>query len=231
MSNRYSGTLREISEFDSLGMDVGLAWTPRSGNRLSLSYRDTDGQNINRPRTAGSTRDYRQRELRLTALWMLTGATRMSGYLGQTRRSYDLAPERDFSGLTGRITFDWAPTDKMSIAATIRREIGAEQDLIATFAVTEAFSVKPVWRVTEKITLEGMYERLRRDLRGDTGAVPTELVAGRGTVRSQYGLSLSYQPIDALVLGVEYRRRQRSTDNRLRDYSVDSASVSARFAF
>lgn len=231
-TNRFTGETRRSAEFDARTVILSLGWHPASGNKLGVSYHDSDGTYINRPKTAGSTREYQQRELRLNTRWQMTGAIRMSGYIGQTRRSYDLAPNRDFSGPTGRLEFDWTPTGKLAVNLALRREIGSEDDLVTTFAVTRAVKISPSWAITDKVTLGAEYQRWRRDFRGDSGlSVAPEDLPSRDDVTQRYGLSLRYKPIDALTLTVMLRHQERNAKTASREYESDSASVSVRFAF
>lgn len=231
-TNRFTGVTRRGSEFDARTTILSFNWHPRSGNRLGVSYHDTDGTYINRPSAPGSTRDYRQREVRLNTLWQMTGAIRMSGYVGQTRRTHDLAPNRDFRGATGRIEFDWEATGKLGVNLALRRELGSEEDLVATFAVTDAVRLRPTWKLTDKITLGAEYQRWTRDFRGDTGlGVPPGDRPSRNDVTQRYGLSLDYKPIDALTIMLMLRHQERSARTASREYDADSASVSVRFTF
>lgn len=232
-TNRFSGTTLRAAEFDARTTDVSLGWHPKSGNTLTLSYRDTDGQYPNRPRTAGSIREYRQQEVRLRTSWALTGKLDLSGYIGQTRRTYDLAPERDFDGITGRVALDWQATGKLAFRLVARRELGAEDDLIATFAVTEAVALTPTWEVTDKITVGALYERRRRDTRGNAapGFDPGEASSRDEDITQRYGLSLRYTPIRALAFTLALRRQEREADVARREYDADSVMLSASFTF
>lgn len=231
-TNRFTGDTRRAAEFDARTVILSMGWHPASGNTLGVSYHDTDGTYINRPGTAGSTREYRQRELRLNTRWQISGAVRMSGYVGQTRRSHELAPNRDFSGPTGRLEFDWTPTGKLAVNLVLRQEIGAEEDLATTFAVTRAVRISPSWAISEKVTLGAEYQRWRRDFRGDAGlGVPPEDLPSRDDVTQRYGLSLRYKPIDALTLMFAVRHQERRANTPSREYESDSASVSVRFTF
>lgn len=231
-TNRFTGDTRRGAEFDARTVILSAGWHPKSGNKLGVSYHDTDGTYINRPSGPGISRDYQQREFRVNTLWQMTGAIRMSGYLGQARRTYDAAPNRNFSGATGRLEFDWLATGKLSVNLALRQEIGSEDDLQTTFAVTRVVRISPSWAISDKLTLSAEYQRLRRDFRGDSGlGVPPDSLPAREDVTHRFGLQLRYKPMDALTLTFRLRHQERRANVAAREYDSDSASVSMNFTF
>lgn len=232
IESRFKDQAVPESEYDSRATDLNLTFRPASGNRVVLTLRNMDGRYINRPDEAGSIREYRQQDLLLSGHWLASGAVSVSGYLGQTRRSYQLAPARDFSGTTGRLTINWVPTGKSSVRISLRREVGAETDVVANYAVTKAFSVAPAWAVTDKIRLGADYEYRQRDFGGNP--VPGSTAAGADEREDQtrvLGLSVSYRPMRALTLGLRLQRQQRDSRIESRQYEADSALLSGEFSF
>ncbi|MCP5241775.1 MAG: hypothetical protein R3E45_07350 [Rhodocyclaceae bacterium] len=228
--SRYSNGTRPGSEYDADVADVRLTYQPKSGNRIALKLASTQGVYPRRTATLLSDREYSQTDLRVEADWRVTGATRLSGYIGQTRRSYDFTSNRDFSGLTGRIAADWAVSGKTFISAVFRREIGAQEDLVDNFVVTEALSLSPRWQITDKTQLGAVVEWRRRDYGGDPG-----LLAGsfgdRSDITRRFGLNLGYQPMRSLSLYLSLQHQLRSASATSSGYDADSASVSASFTF
>lgn len=231
-NSRFDRDTQINSEFESRSLDFNLTYRPASGNRVVLTLRDTDGLYPGRNRNPGSIREYRQQEARLNMHWQLTGISKISGYIGQTRRSYEFAPNRDFSGTTGRLAFDWAPTVKTAISLSVRREIGAEEDLLANYALTDVVSLASTWQLTSKVTLGANWERRQRDYGGDPqlviviGSVPD-----RNDVTQRYGLNLNYQPERALTLALSYVHQNRDASTALREYESDAIYLSGSFRF
>ncbi|BAL23271.1 hypothetical protein AZKH_0935 [Azoarcus sp. KH32C] len=228
--NRFDGFERDVAEYDADTVDANLTYRPATGNRLVLTLRDTEGQYPNRPAVEESIRDYRQQEVRLGGDWQLTGATRLSGFIGRTRVDYRLAPDRDFTGTIGRLAVIWEPTVKTSLTAAVRREIGAQQDLAANYAVTEAISVSPRWKVSDKVTLGAGMEWRRRDFRGEPlGGDSTQ---ARPTDRSRrYGLTAEYKPLRALSVALGLQRQVRDGSNQVGGYAANIADLSLHFQF
>lgn len=229
--SRFDREDRDAAEFDADTVDVNLTYRPPTGNKAVLTLRDTRGQYVNRPAAEGSIRDYRQQEVRLAGDWQLTGATKLSGFIGRTRVEYRFASNRDFTGTIGRLGLLWSPTVKTSVALGVRREVGAQQDAAANYAVTEALSLVPKWAISSKLTLGASAEWRRRDYGGDPD-FPVEPGSSRGTERSRrHGLLLEYRPIKALGLHLGVHRQERLRAERVRPYSTDIVEVSAQFRF
>lgn len=231
VQNRYQDNARPASENDTRAVDLNLTYRPATGNRVVLTLRQTDGRYPNRPAVAGSIREYTQRDGRIAGDWRLTGALRLSGDVGFTERRYDLAPSRDFTGVTGRVAANWQPTAKTSVELSWRREIGAEEDLVSNYAVTRVLRLAPRWAITDKMSLGGFIERSSRDYGGDPELGFDGLVPVRDDTSRRYGLTLSYQPIRALSLSLGVQHQRRSSDIASREYEADSAWVSGTFIF
>lgn len=230
-TSRFDDVRQAAGEFDTDTVDVNLTYRPATGNRAVLTLRDTDGLYPNRPSVAGSIRDYRQREVRLSGEWQITGATHLSGFIGRTRVEYRLAPERDFSGTIGRIGVLWNATAKSSLALSVRREIGAQQDVAANFAVTEAVTLTPRWAISDKVAVGAGFEWRRRDFRGDPelGSVSTR---PKPTDRSyRYGLFAEYRPMRALSFSLSVQHQGRQGSDSLMGYSANVVDLSANLEF
>lgn len=230
--NTYRDDARPSSDSDVDDIDLNLTYRPASGNRVVFTLRDTDGRYPGRPAVQDSIRDYEQQDVRTRGEWRLTDATRVVGDIGYTWRSYDLAPNRDFDGITGRVQVQWQPSYKTAFELSWRREIGAEEDLVANYAVTSALVFAPSWRISEKLRLGARLERSTRDFGGDPElGVSADEVPSRDDRTTRYGLTLDYSPIRSVQLGLGAEHQQRRSQLRLREYDATTVWVSGRFSF
>ncbi|NMG35878.1 outer membrane beta-barrel protein [Azoarcus sp. TTM-91] len=230
--SRFDEENSRIGDFDADTVDFNLTYRPPTENRVIFTVRETSGRYPNRPAEAGSIRDYEQHEIRLGGEWQLTGATRVSGFLGRTRLEYRFAPNRDFTGTTGRLGVDWKATAKSSVSLSIRREVGAQQDVAANYAITEAVVLAPKWALTDKMTLGAGLEWRRRDYGGDPQLQASNVVASRDADSSRrYGLSLEYKPMRALSFLLTVQRQKRNASEVLNRYDANSGALSMRFLF
>lgn len=231
LSYTYLDNASPESELDSRDVDVNVTYRPSSGNRVVFTARQTVGRYPNRADITGSIRDYQQRDVRVSGDWRLTGALRLSGYFGVTDRSYDSAPNRDFQGYTGRLALQWVPTAKTAVTLSWRREIGAEEDLAANYAVTRVVSIAPTWAISDKLRLGGIFDVRTRDYGGDPELGYDGLVDAGDYRTTTYGFNLSYQAMRALSLSVGLNRSRRSSAVAASEYRATSIWLSGKFAF
>ena len=226
----YRNDFRPHEKYNAQEVSANLTYRPSTGNRIILSLIAEEGQYPNRDKVQGSLRDWERRDARLSAQWQLTGVTRLDGYVGYTQRKYDLAPERNFSGVTGKIGFHWVPTAKAIIDLSWRREIGADADAVSNFAVTQAWSVQPTWVVTSKVRLGASYEYLDRNYRGDPGIVSSDLP--RDSKTTSYGANIQYLPTSSANITLSYQHQKRDSANYSHwDYSARIVWLTGRLTF
>ncbi|MCL2589695.1 MAG: hypothetical protein FWD67_02145 [Betaproteobacteria bacterium] len=230
--NSYANDVMQYDKYNSQSVSLNLTYRPSTGNRIVLGYVFEQGEYPNQPEVAGSLRDWNRRDLRLSGQWRLTGVSQLSGYVGYTERTYSLASNRDFSGVTGKLAFHWTPTGKALIDLSWRREIGAEQDLISNYAVSQGWAVQPTWVFTSKIRIGASYEYLNRDYGGDPGILPGWLVPPSNPKEAKvksYGLNLQYLPIPSANITLGYRRYERSAE--LNGYRGQAMWLSGNITF
>lgn len=224
--SRYSDDRSAASEYDEAAFEAGVGFRPKSGNRLSLVLRHADGEYPNRAATATRDPEYTQRDLRLRGDWVLSGISKLSGYVGYTDREYSTISSLDFSGPSGRIAFDWQPTGKLAFQVVARREIGSEYEVLDNYVLTRGVGVEAAWSATSKVTLIARAERLRRD-HGDTSL--SSLGEDR---RRTYGLSVDYRPLDTVTVSASAVRIEREADDASSfDYDANIYGVDLKLEF
>jgi exopolysaccharide biosynthesis operon protein EpsL len=228
----YDDDMREGDEYKANEWDFNITYRPSTGNRLVFTVRGTDGRFPNRPAVEGQLREYDQRDARLSGEWQLTGATRLSGYAGYTQREYKYASNRDYNGMTGNLSLHWTPSAKAIVDLSLRREIGADQDYVSNYAVTESATLAPTWVITDKVRVGASLKHMRRDYRGDPG-YGAQLPL-RNDRTNTYGLNVQYLPVPAAALEMGVQRTRRSAKKSVyenRDYRAQSVWVSGAYRF
>ena len=223
--SRYSDSRSSASEYDETAVEAGVGYQPKSGNRLSLVLRHADGEYPNRTVTTTRDPEYTQRDVRLRGDWVLTGISKLSGYLGYTDREYSTVSNLDFSGPTGRIAFDWSPTGKLSFQVVARREIGSEYEVLDNYVLTRGVGLEATWTATDKLALIARGERLRRD-HGDTSL--SSLGKDR---RRTYGLRLDYEALRTVTLSASATRVERYSADSAFDYDANIFGVDLKLEF
>lgn len=228
-ASRYSDSASDDAEYDEDGLEAKVTYRTITGNQLSLVGTETHGSYPNQ-RVDAIDGDYRQRDIQLRGDWRLSGVSRIYGYVGVADREYEDLPARDFSGSVGKLEYDWQLTPKIDINFLVRREIGAEADLVDNFVVTKAASIKPTWSVTSRFSLSAEMEWLQRNYGGDPGlGVVSSIIKDDLTTIGT--LAAGYAPIENLQLGVTWQMESRDSDARAREYDDDILTLSVKFTW
>ncbi|WP_293776200.1 XrtB/PEP-CTERM-associated polysaccharide biosynthesis outer membrane protein EpsL [uncultured Oxalicibacterium sp.] len=145
--------------------DLTFDYLPRSQNRLGLLLRHGEGRYPNQFGSDNS--DYTQNEIKANLKWQLTGKTGLDFLGGWARRTYDVDPNRNFSGPDGRLALNWDATGKTSFTAATWRQLGvrnvrdeqtnglpAQDDLTSNYSRNTGASLGAVWKATGKITVD-----------------------------------------------------------------------------
>ena len=238
----FVGAVRGVSENSNAAQitgdsrtetkETGLRFGPASGNWLRWKLRQSDARYPNQQFTAGSRVDnsYLQRDIEMEGSWQLTGASRVSGMVGQSRRRHDDVPARDYSGPTGRIAWDWQPTGKSLLNVTARRSLSGNSDDVANYVVTRGLVVAPSWYPTAKTSVQLSLERSQRDFGGDPGFILTAAPKREDDIRATT-LSASYAPHRALSLSLSLRDEKRESNIAGLAYRDRTTYLSAQFSF
>lgn len=228
-----SSALYQASDSTVDTRSAGVRYAPASAKfYIRLRKTHSDGDYPNRQLVPGATVDnsYHQDETAFEASWQVSGASRLSGTLAHTQRQHDNVPERDFSGATGNFTWDWALTGKTAIATRFNREIGAQEDALSSYVVTEGWSVKPTWMPTAKTQFSLQLEHKHRDFLGDPIAA-FSMQAKRRDKIDIAGLSASYQPFRSVLVSFSFSKEKRDSNYFGLSYDDRIVALNAQIGF
>jgi exopolysaccharide biosynthesis operon protein EpsL len=227
----------ENDEYKTVESNLDLTYRPSTGNSIVLSLRNEEGEYKNQPKIKGYLSEWTQRDVRLSGSWQLTGVTRVSGYIGYGQREYEYASNRDFKGLIGSIAFHWAPSSKVYVDLSWRREVGADIDEVSNFVTSHVWTLRPVWVVSDKVRLGARYEYRQRKFGGDPGTATPQYAAwiDRDDRWWVYGADIQYMPVNFFSVSLGYDYAKRDSNYKLLsdryDYTSRSAWLSGRFTF
>lgn len=229
---KHSAAVNAIGDSQVDAIEAGFRYAPGSGKEGGARLRRSDGRYPNRQAVAGVAVDnsYVEEAVDIDAAWQPSGASRMKLGLGQSRRRHGDVPGRDHSGATGNFSWDWQPSGRTSLGVGARRDLGAQEDLLPTYAVTEALTLRAGWVPTAKLSLNASAERRRRDLRGDPAAALAGLPARRDDYRI-VGFSAGYAPLRDLQLSIALRQERRDSNMAGFSYRTDQITASVQFTF
>ncbi len=211
---------------------AGLDYLTPAGNSVGGQVKYTKGEYPNREFVAGSFVDneYDETETSAVAHWMVTGKSTFDGRLGYTRRTHSQLSQRDFSGVTGRLNYDWTPGAKTLLNFALWREIRSIEDLSASYVLSRGASFGPSWAPTSKLVLQAKLVHEKRDFEGDPGFV---LLAGPQREDTFRGLRLAagYAPRRNIELAIAVERGERDSNILGRDYNYNAVSANAKLRF
>lgn len=227
--SRNSDSAFASQDLDQTWVEGGVKYESSQANFVRLVGRYTYGSYPERPApTLVSDTSFDQYELAADGNWVLSPATRLYGRAAYTRREFPNLSGRDFSGPTGRVSLDWTPTVKTGITFLGRREIGAVEDITATYVVTSAASVSPYWLVTQKVRLDANLEYQRREYAGDPVFVGIPQIDDR--IRYA-GIGLRWAPTYNWLLSAGYRYSSRTSNFATRQFNDNTAYGTVQLNF
>jgi hypothetical protein len=151
---------------------------------------------------------FEERQLDAVLTMVLTGASSVNASFGRLQRRNPYAPERDFSGQVGRLAWNWLPTGKLSLTASFERSLGAKEDVVSNFALTDTLHFGAIWAATEKIQLQFNADRWYSDFRGV--ALPSWVPQRKDDGRT-LSIGVSYQVIRNLTASMQLTSSRRDT--------------------
>ena len=167
LQGRNSQQILAFDNLDQYSVELGTRYISTAQNWLRPTVRYTRGDYPERrvPTFVTDT-SFDQYDLGLDLYWRFTGSSELLGRVAYTYRQLPNLTSLNFSGPTGRLTYNWTPRGTAGVSFLALREIGAVTDITATYIVTSTLGVTPYVLVTPKLRLEASYNWTNRDYAG-----------------------------------------------------------------
>lgn len=180
--------------------------------------------------TALIDNSYLEYENSLTVDWAISAHSGFNGRMGYTNREYDSFSQRDFSGLTWQLEYQWHPQTRYELKLSLWRDIDVYSDLVSSYVNETGGSLEGVWAMTSKISLKADYARKSRSFDGDPQIRPTTLSSRQDSLVG-YGLSAEYALRERLriKLGYLFEERKSNVDEWVYDYYNMMLGITATF--
>ncbi len=207
-----------------------LGYVTPKGSKLRAQLRRVEGEYPNRRPGLYLDRAYTLTEFNLLGDWSATGKLITRGKLGYVKRDNDTQSQRNFSGVTGRLSADYFPTGKTALNWAVYRELGNSDDANASYQVSTGTSLGAAWLITSKLTLRvnGSFEN--RSFEGDTGATPsTSPQRDEDTLGGS--LSLSYAPVRNATIDIGAQAGRRDSNISASEYTFHAYFLNVRADF
>jgi hypothetical protein len=219
---KYSYTTERDLEEQSA--NLGLRWgTPGGVLTLGVSGRVTEGEAPNfrtlldpqlpqlgfGPLTPD---DYDRQDVEFTATWTPSALSTVTGRISLTRQDHSVDARPDISGVTGSATWDYRPTGKLAVNASLTRDTSSqilftsslrtlfEPVEVNTDRLSTMLSVGADYELTAKIALNGRLAYTDGDIQDASGRK-----VGRSS--SKLMLGARYQATRGISLACDYSRQ------------------------
>lgn len=243
---RYSNIDNSLSRFNTQDRQE---WVAEAGSRryskgtddfIGLNFRYLNGTLPNRVVTATSTIDnaYQQYTAEGVIDYQFSGLTRLSGNLGFTSRRYKQLSQRNFDGITGRLSAGYTLSSKTSLNGAVFREIGAWEDLTTNFVLTQGFSLGAAQSLSDKLVLQLNYSLRKRSFLGDPDFVTVGTPTRKDTFNS-LSASLLWSPLRNVRVNGTFSYDRRTANDAwvangfgpFNDFTAKTVSVSGQLTF
>ena len=223
---KYSASAYRLLEYKQNSVSAGLAYRPSSDLRLGVTGRYTDGSGYARVLIFVVPNDYKRKDIDLTSNWTASAASTINARLSFSKISNAGSNVRDYSGVTGRISWQWQPTAKLQFSSALARDTVQENYLsVGSTGSGEANRVgtsaqlNAVYLLTSKIQLDAGYNLYNVNRSGLTEADDRS-----------HGLNLSvrWSPTRATQLSCQVSRDKRDSDIATYNYSANSYGCAAQ---
>ena len=211
---------------------AGIQYQTEKGTLLEFNSQYSEGQYPNRQIIGAAPVDngYRQYDNGVATLWSPGVKTKLKGELNYTQRRYADVPQRDFSGVTGRLATDWMVTEKTTLGLVLYRDIGVVENNTASYSINRGVTLSAAWRPTVKLSFKARAIRERQTYAGDPGFVLTSAPTRQDDV-TNFQLETSYKVLRKTKLGLLLQHGVRQSNQALAGYRFNSALISLHSEF
>ena len=240
----YSDPAFDGSELRTNSAGLGLRWRPGGATTFGTAWRETRGRYVN-----NSDDRYRSQALDLWMIWSAAPMQRLYLRASPLRARYDLRSERDFSGLTGALAWQWQPRGPWRVTARAVRDLGQDAYLERYGLDDATAQALPGGHVDDGVVLNRLTLVAERAVtakvqaavslgwthRRLTTALPAATPATATTARdntSQLALGLRWAPRRSTQLGCDASTERRHADGLLSTpYSARAFSCFGRLSW
>ena len=219
--------LQALQANDRRSAKKALFWNyiTHAGNRVGVTWQREDGEYPERELTVLSVIDpkYQQDSLLLNVVWQVTIKSKLSADIGWNGRTHPTLSERDYDGFNTKIAYAWFPTAKTMLDVNLYRQLVSSNYVDSTFSENTGYTVSAAWRMSEKVSFNGMFKQETRDY-----------VAQVNGFKERYDsvvASVTYQPYSMLDISLQLNQSLRDSTRLLRDYEAQTIVLDINVKF
>ena len=233
---------------DTVGANV--LWNPLGPVSLSVGPRVSRGRYPQARDLGGGVfqaDEFTRHDIDFGVKWLATGASTLNARLSLTRQTFDVLGDRDFSGATGLVSWEWQATGKTKLSTVLSRDTGSETSFFTTdilgapqrgtgdnSRVTNSAAARLDYEATAKtsfsLTARYAERRLAASSRLSDGAAFVDI---EGNERSGSALlAARYAPTRNSLVSCEIGHHRRASNSVLSSsYRANTVGCAAQLAF
>ncbi len=235
-STRFDNVAYQIRNVDIDEIYGAVKYRPAGSLVLGVGLRTTRGEypNFRQPALGVFTPEGFDRDnIDLTAEWPVSAASRVDARLSYGRDRYDTLTARDYSGVTGALTWRWQPTGRTTVTTAYVRTAGDDTTLTtvpgqlpyatAATRVQNLLGTAVDYELTGKIKLRGALSF--------SEASAVDLI--RSTTASEFVSTvyagLVWEATRAIRAGCDLTLRNRATRSGVAGYDANTVGCFGEF--
>lgn len=216
---KFTHDVRRTDNVEVRSADAALLYVSRAENSIGIDWRQEHGTF---PQVAGSN-DFRHQSVGLRTDWAVSDKSHINARIGLAWRDYERAAQKDSDATVFSLDYTWRATDKFSLSAVALRDFSPVEDIDSSSVLVKSIGLRPRFELTEKILLSANADFSTRDY--------VAAVSNRTDHVRTLGASLSYRPIQSLLLALLVQHEKRSSNIVFGDYSAKVMGATARLSF
>ena len=214
-------------DHERLAVTLSYDYFVRSGNSIGLDAIFSDATFEN-----NSSADYQDITAGPTLHWVMSGKSRLDGYVAYTQREYENSPSRDYDGFTGRFSIDWQGGQDSKVKFSVYRELSNLGDEISNYAIVDGISIEPTWQISPRAGLRFLLSYEDRDFQGEPNLLPpVPLLEQRRDKVATGGLWFEWKSRTAWTFSLGVRAEDRSSNRVLNEYEFQAVEGQIQFGW
>jgi hypothetical protein len=206
--------------------DVDFVWRHENGNYPNQQVFDANGNLL----PAAIDNAYSQDAVLMRITYRPTDTSRISGNIGYTRRSYQNVSQRDFSGVTGGMDFEWPLSGAVTMRAAIFRTIDSATLPTANYIDAMGIAFRPTWQIGARTSIDAVLAVAASSYKGDPGFVLDGTPVRKDNL-NEVGLRLNYEVARRVFVFADAARIDRTSNYAQYAFTDNWFGIGVRAAF
>lgn len=229
-SNPTQQTLDNTTTSGTVGLDYATSAASLVGGQVKYSHGSYPNPQFVLGPNVFVSNTYDEIEASGVVHWVVTGLSTLDARLGYTSRRYDQVSQRNFDGVTGRLSWDWTPGGKTLINLAIWQELQGVTDLTASYVLSRGISLGPSWAPTSKLVFQAKLAYVKNDYQGDPQFLVPTVSERKDTFRGAI-FAVGYSPLRNLQFSLGVQVGDNNSNIAFRSYDYYQIMGNAKYSF